>query len=69
MAQVQLVVLGRCMLLAKVSIRGIVVIDLVSLAQWVPDELMSEAIARAPSPERFAVSMCRLYGDRGRWER
>jgi hypothetical protein len=57
------------MLLAKVSIRGIVVIDLVSLAQWVPDALMSEAIARAPNPERFAVSMCRLYGDRGRWER
>jgi len=57
------------MLLAKKSSRGIVVMDIVSLARWVPDELMAAAIARAPHPERFAVSMCRLYGDRGRWER
>lgn len=56
------------MLMSKTRNGQIVVVDVVTLSIWIPDDLMAAAIERAPHPFDFAVSMCRLHGNRGSWE-
>lgn len=56
------------MLMSKTRNGQIVVVDVVTLSMWVPDDLMAAAIEHAPRPFEFAVCMCRLHGNRGRWE-